>query len=147
MGNIEDDWVTDDQYEQIKEKLIDANGVDAIENATATIILHLHTLADGKPRKDLEAAFHSPAKAIDFDEIVSEVAPRDYFVDSRFNPFRQETNFDEQDYMKRPSHTLKAINQLISDLVSMLFGIDLIKSDDKDTRTFQPNGRRSQSRS
>lgn len=126
-----------------------------IENRATAILIHLQTLVDGIKRDDIEkGTLCSEKDALDASQETSLNAPgsakaanafdypyaseerEDSFSDHRFDPFMRDTNFDDQDYIKRPADSAGAVKNLIISLASIIFGIDFSDKTSKDTRSF-----------
>lgn len=95
--------------------------MDDTESATLSILIRFQNLVDGKNRKTLEAVTAMP--------IPEEESHG--FHEYRFNPFRQETNFDEQGLYENPADAMQAVKKVISGLATMLFGIEVAKESKK----------------
>lgn len=130
LKNFQGDALTDEDFQ--KKYVMPQKVVDKVEKGTIGILANLLTLADGTDRQSIVDATVSSA-GVKLDDLQDE--PEDDFYHHRYNPFRRDTNFDDQDHMERPANTLKAVKNLISALAAILFGIELSKKEHIDQRS------------
>lgn len=122
------DVLTDEEYKEFEQL---QKQVDVVETDTTKVLIHLHTLADGINRDDIEVAATLLATKKNDNRFSDNSLPfeSDYYDDfvyeRRFNPFRRDSNFDDQDHSNRPAHTIEGIKKVISGLATILFGVGI----------------------
>lgn len=134
LAQFRDDALTDEDFQRL---VPPPTIVDKVENRTIAILTNLATLADGFDRQDIVGATVTATVDDHSVDFLKDDQSDDFYHEHRFNPFRRDTNFDDQGHMEQPANTLKAIKNLVTALATVLFGVEFSKKGNNDQRSLE----------